>query len=273
MRLSLRTAALAVLRRVNPGDIRIKHHYTGDRLLLHAFRHRGYWYHGKRREHDSMSLFARLIAPGDAVVEIGAHIGYISLYFAHLAGEAGRVVVFEPGVNNLPYLRENLAAASNTQIIEKAAGNINGQASFFLEDLTGQNNSLVRDYEIFQNNATRSRWSGGYSEVTVDVVRLDDYLPAHDVQPDFIKIDVEGAELEVLEGLTGILERAQPLLMVEVTRNHAALCSLLANYGYELFNAALEPQRDPAAIHLNVFCFHRQAHREQLRSLGISAAA
>src|SRR5216684_3285865 len=84
--LHLRSIVLRFLRRVNPGDMTIRHHYTNDRFKLHSFRHRGYWYFGKHREYETMSLFPEIIADGDFVVEIGGHIGYMSLYFAHLVG-------------------------------------------------------------------------------------------------------------------------------------------------------------------------------------------
>ena len=109
MRISLRRLAIRILNRVNPGDITIRHPYTKERFRLHSFRHKDYWYHGKSREEHSMHLFSELISPGDLVIDIGGHIGYISSYFAGLVGPKGQVIVFEPGSNNLPYLRKNVA--------------------------------------------------------------------------------------------------------------------------------------------------------------------
>src|SRR5207247_9235861 len=90
--------------RLNPGDITITHHFTGDKVFLHSFKHKGYWFDGKKREKDTMELFRRLIRPADTIIEIGGHIGYVSLYFANLANKVS-VYVFEPGTNNLPYLK------------------------------------------------------------------------------------------------------------------------------------------------------------------------
>src|SRR5262249_12209411 len=98
---------LPMMRKLDLGDITIRHHWTGDALRLHSCRHKGYWYHGKRREYATMEVFSELLKSRDFVVEIGAHIGYVSLYLAHLIGREGRLVVFEPGPNNLPYLRRN----------------------------------------------------------------------------------------------------------------------------------------------------------------------
>jgi hypothetical protein len=81
----------------NPGNIRIKHHFTRDPLLIHSFRRKSYWFHGRDRELDSMEMFRRLIHSGAIVVEVGGHIGYISLFYKDLVGAEGFVYVFEPG--------------------------------------------------------------------------------------------------------------------------------------------------------------------------------
>jgi len=52
----VRRALIPLFRWVNPGDITIRHHWTGERITLHSFRHKGYWFHGRTRERDSMAL-------------------------------------------------------------------------------------------------------------------------------------------------------------------------------------------------------------------------
>jgi tRNA A58 N-methylase Trm61 len=101
-----------VFKHVNLGDITIAHHWTGEKMLIHSFKHRSYWVHGKEREHESMLCFSRLIQKGDCVFDVGAHIGYTALYFGDLVGSEGTVYAFEPGPNNLPYTRHNLAQAN-----------------------------------------------------------------------------------------------------------------------------------------------------------------
>jgi len=75
---------LPVLKRLSPGVITIKHHYTKDKMILDFFNHKGYWFYGKKREKGTMSLFADLISEGTTIVEAGGHIGYLSLYFSKL---------------------------------------------------------------------------------------------------------------------------------------------------------------------------------------------
>jgi hypothetical protein len=65
----VRHALVPLFRWVNPGDITIRHHWTGERIVLQSFRHKGYWFHGKDRERESMALSARLIRDGDAIFD------------------------------------------------------------------------------------------------------------------------------------------------------------------------------------------------------------
>ena len=63
-------------------DFSVAHHWTGDRFILNCFRHKGYWYHGRVREFSTMQAFGCLIAKGETVIEVGGHVGYLTLYFA-----------------------------------------------------------------------------------------------------------------------------------------------------------------------------------------------
>lgn len=254
--LGLRKIVIAAFRRFNPGDISIRHHYTGDRIRLHSFMHKGYWYYGKRRERETMELFARLVQPGDAVIEIGGHIGYISLYFAGLVGPSGQVTVFEPGPNNLPYIRANVGAKGNIRLIEKAVADFSGTASFYVENYTGQNNSLLSDYSRFQENLRNAGLQSDVqkSVVQVDCVTLDDFLSENGASvPSLIKIDVEGAELAVLQGMVQTLRSGNMTLMVEVTDKAPAVYDLLTSAGFKAFTEGCKPIRSSAELRENSF--------------------
>jgi FkbM family methyltransferase len=83
-------------------------------------------------------IFKKLINTGDTIVEVGGHIGYVSLYFSRLVGPKGKVIIFEPGSNNLPYIKQNIRqngdSTRNIQLIEAAVGKNKGEAIFY-EDL------------------------------------------------------------------------------------------------------------------------------------------
>lgn len=260
-----RKLILRIFQHVNPGDIKIRHHYTGQLFQLHSFKHKGYWYYGARRELATMRLFARLITAGETVIEIGGHIGYITMYLSHLVGEDGNVIVFEPGVNNLRYIQSNLEQCNNVELISQAVSDTDGTATFFLEELTGQNNTLVKDYEVFFANQQKSGTQESYVPVTVETTRLDSFLAQREIKPDFVKIDVEGAESQVLLGASITLRIQRPMLMLEVTQDHDHVVSILTNLGYILFTPTLEKYDGSNSD--NVFAFHREKHANLLEDI------
>jgi FkbM family methyltransferase len=250
---SVRRIGLSLLAHANPGDVSIKHHYTQDRIRLHSFRHKGYWFHGRRREQETMEAFARLVKPGDCVLEAGGHIGYISLYFAQLAGASGSVHVFEPGSNNLPYLWANAAGKPTISVIPKGLGHQAGVLPLHLEDLTGQNNSLVPDFAGLASNE-RYAVKAHVVEQLVEIVPIDSYVAQAGLVPDFIKVDVEGYEWEVLAGASETLARHRPAMMVEVQSRGPEIARMLHDLGYRLhLPDGREIDEIPLEV-VNVFC-------------------
>ena len=264
----MRKALIPFFAVVNPGDVTIRHHYTGDRFRLHSFRHKGYWFHGKQRESETMRFFAGCLRGGDTVVEIGGHIGYVSVYLSKLVGPEGRVYVLEPGENNLPYLRRNTAICPNVTVIEKGAADRDGRMPLYMENLTGQNNSFVRDYEVLQGNARSADVRPEIVEKSVPVVTVDGLVRSLSLQPSLVKIDVEGFESQVLRGMSMTLAEIKPALMIEVTRNPEDVFEMLKNHGYACFDRAGEIIEAAAKLQDNIFGVHPAEHGERLNRLG-----
>lgn len=255
----LRKIIIPLLKKLNLGNISIKHHYTGSKFKLDAFIHKGYWYHGKNREKIQMDNFKKLISEGDTVFELGAHIGYISVYFSQLVGTSGKVFVFEPGVNNLPYVRENIANSKikNVQLVEKAVSDNNGTATFYLENITGQSNSLVKDYRVTKKIHSKTFVEMKKNEVQVETIRIDDFVQMNNItRIDFIKIDIEGAEYLAIKGMPNVLATLKPTMMIEVTENHEALFNLLKDNGYFFIDEFSNKVEEKKAFYGNLFCFH-----------------
>lgn len=145
-----------------------------------------------------------LVSPGDTVVDVGANIGYNTLYAAHRVGPLGRVYAIEPAQDNLTILYANLFAnrLRNVIVLPYAAGRSREIKSFFLRGDVSAVNSL------FQDNF--------YAEITdtVEVLAapLDDLITT---SPSLVKIDVEGGELEVLQGMSRLLAAKSLRLIVE----------------------------------------------------------
>jgi FkbM family methyltransferase len=254
---TLRRLLIPMLSRINIGDVTITHHWTGDRLKLHSFRHKGYWFYGRGRERNTMLTLTRLVGTNDLVYDVGGHIGYTALFFASLSRQ---VHVFEPGPNNLPYLYANVSSKPNVRVLEIAVGARVGISRMLVESLTGQNNTLVPSADTFRsttrNAFTRaeSRWE------EVRVTTLDVYA-RENLPPDVIKIDVEGFEFEVLQGALKLLREKRPLLVVEVTRNQKEIAALLTSLGYGIYDEELVDLDQTISAGPNVFFLHRRNHR------------
>jgi FkbM family methyltransferase len=167
---------------------------------------------GTRRERLSMvagnlrihRLFDRYVKPGATVIDVGANIGYNTICAARLAGPQGRVIAFEPTPDTLAVLRRNIIASglANVAIEAVAAGSVAGTQEFFVRGAVSAVNSLYAD----------SRYAQVTSVLRVPVVPLDDLVEG---AADVVKIDVEGAELDVLEGMPRILRAPGVTLIVE----------------------------------------------------------
>lgn len=174
------------------------------------------------------------VQPGSCCLDVGAHLGYYTILMARLTGRDGLVVAFEPFPENVTALQENLR--------------LNGVENVRLEEcaLAGRSGNLELTYPT--NEAMPSTPSAhGYkvgkamATVTVPARTLDDALAqvkSVGRNPQLVKMDIEGAELEVLQGAEHLLRDVRPILVVEVHGWRAglgeAIQALLAQARYEV---------------------------------------
>jgi FkbM family methyltransferase len=261
-------SVLRVLKVVNPGDVTIRHHWTGDSLRLHSFRHKNYWYHGTSRERDTMIALAQLLRPGDSVVEVGGHIGYLAMWIARLVGDSGRLVVCEPGSNNLPYLKRNTEKYSNVTVRDVAIAETEGDLDFLEEEFSGQNNSLLVDGAIFEVNRKHAGVSAKSTVRTVHAVPLDDIFNSMSNIPALVKVDVEGAELAVVKGAREVLNKHRPIWIIEVTQDQEELADLFREAGYVTLYPNLRRAPGFDRTSENFICLHKENHRAALEAIG-----
>jgi len=213
-----------------------------------------------------MNLFAALIPRDSQVLEIGSHIGYVAQHYSALVGPLGRVFCFEPSPENLPYLKANVerSALRNIEIVEAAAGNRDGSATFFYESITGQNSTVVPDFRGLEINSSFNALPTGYQTCTVPMKKVDSFLAERQIgvglttkDVNFIKIDAEGGERDILLGMTDTMRR-HPRLMVEINTNHAEVFGILTAAGYLLFDPSRVPvlSPDPGVFGGNIFAIH-----------------
>lgn len=179
----------------------------------------GSGYGSGRRAAKQMDVLASLIRPGDIVWDVGAHHGYVTLCAARRVGSAGRVHAFEPSERNRMLLSRHVRwnGLSNVTIHPFALSSYDGEA-YFGGTGTSKMHSL-----------------GGGAERAI--VRSAGTLVRSGVcpAPTFVKIDVEGAEAEVIEGALEVLPKDARLLIALHSRAAYAGCATLLNAaGYEL---------------------------------------
>jgi len=222
----LRLIFFPILRKLD-FEIRWKHDITKRPVSLLTWLHKGYWYYGLDREFDEVERFRELINDGDCVLEVGGHIGYVTQIFEDLVGSSGIVYVAEPTPFSRYFLAKNVS--SNTTILPIALSDVSGNMDFYIEEFGGFTNSLVSEFTETSSKWLKASQNKSVTEVKkikVDVNTIDLVSKREGITPNFIKIDVEGAELSVLKGAEKTLLSVDAL-MVEISRNHEEIYELL----------------------------------------------
>ena len=160
-------------------------------------------------EHDIQIKILSLIKKGDIVFDLGANIGQYSLIFSKLVGPSGHVYSFEPNLKVFSDLNINIKKnnLNNISTFNYAIGSKNERNLFFVESLNGGRGSSFKKERVAKLDSSENYF--------VDVKNLD-YLITKFGVPNFVKIDVEGLELDVLLGISVIPEKT--IFLIELTK-------------------------------------------------------
>jgi len=180
------------------------------------------------------------LGPGGVFVDIGSSEGDFALIAARIVGRAGRVLAFEPDPGNVGIIRDNVAMNGFTWVAVHpvALSDRDGEARLFRSAVSGWH-SLIGGLEHRDENV-----------ITVPVARLDSF----DLERiDMIKIDVEGAEMAVLEGARDSIARHRPVILLDthpsLGADVARLQELADALGYDVFDSDRHRSRPrPAGI-------------------------
>ena len=167
----------------------------------------------------------RLLKPGDVFYDVGANAGFFSLIAARAVGPTGRVVAFEPEPSNAACIAEQLRLNELPQchVVQKAVGDKSSTMIFRRGD-DSSTGRLIAEGERLP------------ADIAVPVITLDGFAGEGNEIPDLVKIDVEGAEVEVLQGAQRLLRSpAPPKLLIEIHPGRASpIGDLLTDAGYLL---------------------------------------
>jgi FkbM family methyltransferase len=186
----------------------------------------------------------RHLGRGGVLYDIGANVGFFSMLGARLAGSSeGRVYAFEAAPDNADAIRDNarLNQLANIRVLPKAVSSAAGRAR--LQVVDDQSWSKLEEYGEHP-----------YTErvLTVDTVAIDDLVEHGELQPPtVVKIDVEGAEIAVLEGMRQTIDDHRPAIICELHDTHRRFCELMAEHGYRLINleGTIPVQEEGASAH------------------------
>jgi FkbM family methyltransferase len=172
------------------------------------------------------------VKPGDYVIDAGGCWGDTALYFAHEVGEEGRVFTFEFAPENLEVLDRNLVMnpdlASRIELDKRALWNVSGEVIDCFSN--GPGTSL-----------DQSRHVNGHESLQVTTISIDDLVKVKNLpRVDFIKMDIEGAELSALKGAEQTLRDFRPRLAISLYHNESDLIEIPEfmnglNLGYKFF--------------------------------------
>lgn len=202
---------------------------------------------------DEIVFLRKLLKPGQNVIDIGANYGVYTLSMAHAVGPAGRVWSFEPASSTAQLLAESIAVNGFSQVVleRSALSSAAGRAQLSL-------------YDSPELNSLHGGDSAGASE-TVELTTLDQCLEKNGWRDiEFIKIDAEGEEVNILKGGERFFAELSPLVQYEVKLRgglHLDLVRQFTEYGYESYRLAPGPgllvpfdAGSPDGYLLNLFC-------------------
>jgi FkbM family methyltransferase len=185
----------------------LKRSINGHTLRLPT---RYFKYFPETYEAENFELLGKSCKPGAVIIDIGAHIGLFSVIAAQVTGKSGKVFAFEPAPSTFALLQKTVVINHEEQVIEthqKAVGKETGKITFFISDDKADNsNSLVKYKE--------DRLLHG---IDVAVTTIDNFVQEKNINRlDFIKIDVEGAEYDTLQGAVHTLKNLKPVCIVAI---------------------------------------------------------
>ena len=198
---------------------------------------------GQFYELDISQVLLRVLAEGDAVIDVGANAGFFTILAGTLVGPTGRVLSLEPDPANCARLRNNVAinGYDHVTVVDRPAIDVAGPVEFFINSDDSGGNALW-DPGQFPGNV---RSSANRRVLPLAGTTIDDEIARLNIsRVRLVKIDTEGADHLVLKGARNLLSSERPPLvlcelhefgMARMATSQAAMRDYMAGFGYESF--------------------------------------
>jgi len=149
------------------------------------------------------SCFYNEIKPNMTVFDIGANIGCYTFLAAKICGTTGLVIAFEPGKESYELMQKSLGLNpyKNIKLINKAVSDKSRKGKLFLNPYSSADNRTIS-------------YDKNWDSVDTEIISLDDFIKENNIKPNFIKIDVQGAQYEVIAGMKNLLDSKTPLKII-----------------------------------------------------------
>lgn len=195
----------------------------------------------KTKTHSSEIRLAKFLmlnlSAGQHFLDIGTHFGFFSLLASHLVEKNGKVLGIEASPSTFRTYKKNIKDYANIIGLNKAASN-QVKTIVFYEFSSSHSEYNTTNKEQFENEP----WFKNHppKKIEIEAFAADNLLAINKMQPNIIKIDVEGAEYEVLQGLIETLNTSSPFVSVEFlpkyfdSVSHQKALILLKELGYTL---------------------------------------
>ncbi len=190
-----------------------------------------------------VAFFTREIHQGDRFIDAGANHGYYTLLASRWVGSQGAVHAFEPEQYNFGRLSENVRAngCTNVSLHRMALGSSPGTLTLHLNPLNEGGHSL-RPFEVYSDD--NRTWSKEAIQAVFSSRPLEQQVPVAPLSsvltPDssrwFLKVDVEGAELEVLRGARDFIREVRPVICCEISEDTDTFREFLKDISYDAWS-------------------------------------
>jgi FkbM family methyltransferase len=151
-----------------------------------------------------VSLSKKEIKKGDVVLDIGAHIGYYTIIFSELVGSTGKVYAFEPLPKNFQLLKKTVETnnLTNVEIFQNIVSDKNETLDFYTSKLDSVGNRMYNSDEAA-------------SKIEINSISIDEFLKNKSNKVDFVKMDIQGAEVLAIDGMKETLQNNKKLKIIQ----------------------------------------------------------
>jgi FkbM family methyltransferase len=174
------------------GNFLYKHAFVLYKPLYKVFKN--------KQDYFEIALLKKHIHKKDVVLDIGANIGFYAVILSDIVGPQGMVHCFEPDIQNYKHLKKNTGKHSNIIINNKAVGSKTEKIKIY----TSKN--LNVDHRTYKPEVYDK-------EIEIDAININDYLNQNP-KVDFIKMDIQGFEMQAIKGMQTILEKNENIKLI-----------------------------------------------------------